>query len=194
MISNFVAKLEESAVSVIPVMAIVVILHFTIAPLQEGQLPQYLLGGVLLILGLSVFLMGADLGMVPFGQRVGAALTYKRNLPLIMGASFAIGFAITIAEPDVQVLAVQVGDAVESIDKDLLLKMIAAGVGIFLLIGTARIVLQWPLRWLLIFFYALVFLLCAFVDPAFIGIAFDAGGATTGPITVPFIIDRKSVV
>ncbi|MDR0338666.1 MAG: DUF1538 domain-containing protein [Desulfovibrio sp.] len=188
MISNLTAKLKESVISVLPIMVIVILLHLTIAPLPAGQISQYIVGGVLLILGLSVFLMGADLGMVPFGQRVGSTLTRRRNLLLIMAASFAIGFAITIAEPDVQVLAVQVSGAAPGIDKDMLLVMIASGVGIFLLIGTARIVLQIPLRRLFIIFYALVFLACAFVDPGFVGVAFDSGGATTGPITVPFIM------
>ena len=107
MISNFSARLKESLTSVIPVMVIVLILHFTIAPLQYGQLPQFLLGGVLLILGLTIFLVGADIGMVPFGQTIGSALAHKRNLLLIIIASFVIGFAVTIAEPDVQGVAVQ---------------------------------------------------------------------------------------
>ena len=188
MISNLAAKLKESLISVLPVMAIVFLLHFTIAPLPAGQLANYFIGGVLLILGLSIFLLGADLGMVPFGQKVGSALTRKRNLPLIMLASFAIGFAITIAEPDVQVLANQVANVAPGINKNMLLIMIAVGVGLFLLIGTARIVVQVPLRVLLIVFYILLFAACAFVEPSFVGVAFDSGGATTGPITVPFIM------
>ena len=181
-------KLKESAVSVIPVMAIVVLLNFTIAPLQAGQLPQFLLGGVLLILGLSIFLIGADLGMVPFGQRVGSALTQKRNLPLILVASFAIGFAITIAEPDVQVLASQVLSVAPTLSRNTLLVSIAVGVGIFLVVGMIRVVMQISLRKLLMLFYALVFIACLFDDPAYVCIAFDSGGATTGPITVPFIM------
>ena len=188
MISNFTQKLHESVVSVAPIMAIVVLLHFTIAPLPEGQLGQFILGGALLILGLTIFLIGADLGMIPFGQRVGSALTRKRNLLLLMVAAFSIGFAITIAEPDVQVLVSQVNAAMPSIKKSSLLYMIALGVGFFLVAGCVRTVMQWPLRYLLIFFYALVFICCAFVEPAFMGVAFDAGGATTGPITVPFIM------
>ena len=188
MISNFKAKLHESGISVVPVMVIVLILHFTIAPLEPGQVPQFLLGGALLILGLTIFLIGADLGMVPFGQRVGSALTHKRNLPLLLFASFAIGFAITIAEPDVQVLASQVNAVDPSVNKSTLLLMIAVGVGLFLVVGAVRTVLQLPLGTLLIGFYALVFLAGSFVDPGFIGVAFDAGGATTGPITVPFIM------
>ncbi|CAK7009591.1 MAG: hypothetical protein DELT_00391 [Desulfovibrio sp.] len=188
MITNLMEKLKESVISVLPIMAIVVLLHFTIAPLRDGQLPQFLVGGVLLILGLSIFLVGADIGMIPFGQRVGSALTRKRSLALMLFASFAIGFAITIAEPDVQVLADQVSTIMPSLDKGMLLMMIALGVGLFLLIGTGRIVLQIPLRVLLIGFYIALFGMAAFVEPGFVGVAFDAGGATTGPITVPFIM------
>ena len=188
MIANFVEKFKESVISVLPVMAIVVLLHFTIARLGEGQLLQFIIGGLLLILGLSIFLVGADIGMIPFGQKVGSALTRKRSLALMLIASFAIGFAITIAEPDVQVLANQVSSIMPSLDKNLLLWMIAIGVGLFLLIGTGRIVLQVPLRILLIGFYIALFAAASFVDPGFVGVAFDAGGATTGPITVPFIM------
>ncbi len=181
-------KIKESAVSVLPVMAIVVLLNFTLAPLAQGQLAQFFLGGVLLILGLSIFLIGADLGMVPFGQRAGAALTRKRSLPLILIASFVIGFAVTIAEPDVQVLANQVAGVAPGIDKTMLLVMIAVGVGLFLVVGMLRVFLQLSLRLLLLLFYILVFVACAFADASFVSIAFDSGGATTGPITVPFIM------
>ncbi len=188
MLPTFTEKIKESAVSVIPVMAIVALLHFTITPLNPGQLPQFILGGVLLILGLAVFLIGADLGMVAFGQKAGSALTHRRSLLLILAAAFAIGFAITIAEPDVQVLARQVSLVNPSIDRQSLLLMIAVGVGGFLVLGVVKTLLVLPLRWLLIGFYLLVFLACSFVDSTFVGVAFDAGGATTGPITVPFII------
>lgn len=188
MSSNFVEKFKEAAVSVVPVMGIVTLLHFTIAPMPEGQILQFLTGGILLILGLAIFLLGADLGMVPFGQKAGSYLTNKRNLPLLLISSFVIGFAITVAEPDVQVLATQVNSVAPAISKGMLLGMIALGVGLFVMLGTGRIVMQWPLRWLLLIFYGVTFVMCAFVEPAFIGVAFDAGGATTGPITVPFIM------
>ncbi|MDL2286146.1 DUF1538 domain-containing protein [Desulfococcaceae bacterium OttesenSCG-928-F15] len=188
MTSNFTEKIKESGISVIPVMVIVLLLNYTIAPMGAGQVPQFLVGGVLLILGLGIFLVGADIGMVPFGQRVGAALTYKKSLALILGAAFAIGFAITIAEPDVQVLATQVNDVAPSINKQMLLVMIAVGVGIFLVIAMLRVIFKLSLRLLLFIFYGLVFLLCSFVEPAFVSVAFDSGGATTGPVTVPFIM------
>jgi len=186
--SNFMSKFKESIVSVVPVMVIVLILNFTIAPLADGQLPQYLVGGLLLIFGLSIFLVGADLGMVPFGQKVGSSLTYLRRLAPMLLAAFCIGFAITIAEPDVQVLAAQVTSVVPGINKTRLLVAIAVGVGLFVLIGIIRIVLQLSLRLLLTVFYTLVFIGCALVDTGFVCIAFDSGGATTGPVTVPFIM------
>jgi hypothetical protein len=188
MTSNFKAKFEESLISVAPVMAIVVILNFTIAPLDDGQLPRYLVGGLLLIFGLGIFLVGADIGMVPFGQKVGSSLTYMRKLAPMLLAGLTIGFAITIAEPDVQVLANQVTAIIPSIGKRWLLISIAFGVGLFVLLGILRTVLKLSLRIMLIFFYALVFGVCAFIEPTFVGIAFDSGGATTGPVTVPFIM------
>jgi hypothetical protein len=188
LIADFFGKFKESIISVVPIMAIVVLLSLTIAPLGEGQLLQFLIGGVLLIVGLSTFLVGAEIGMVPFGQKVGSALTRKRSLSLMLFASFAIGFAITIAEPDVQVLATQVSDIMPGMDRSMLLMMIAAGVGLFLLVGTGRIVVQIPLRHLLVGFYIALFGMCALADAGFVGVAFDAGGATTGPITVPFIM------
>jgi hypothetical protein len=201
--SHVAEKIKESAISVVPVMLIVVLLNFALslyqggpaamlalsgAPLSYSLLTQFIIGGALLILGLGIFLIGADLGMVPFGHMVGSALTKKINLPLILGASFAIGFAITIAEPDVQVLANQVVGAAPSINRGMLLFMIAAGVGFFLIVAMLRVVMRLPLKWLLIGFYLLVFIVCSHIDPAFVGIAFDSGGATTGPVTVPFIM------
>ena len=188
MISGLVEKIKESASSVLPIIIIVVILNFTIAPVGTDELVKFLVGGFLIIAGLSIFLMGADVGMVPFGQKVGTALTKKRSLLLLLPCAFAIGFAITIAEPDVQVLASQVNKVNSSIDKIHLLLMIALGVGFFVMLGLLRTVLQLPLKYLLIFFYTVLFLGCVFVEPSFIGVAFDAGGATTGPITVPFIM------
>ncbi len=188
MTSNLMAKFKESAISVLPVMMIVIILHLTVAPLASGELPRFILGGALLIFGLGLFLLGADLGMVPFGQRVGSALTNLRKLPPMLLAALVIGFAITIAEPDVQVLASQVSRVAPAIDRERLLFSIAIGVGLFVMVGVIRIVLQARLKVMLLVFYLMVFAVCAFVDAGFVGVAFDSGGATTGPVTVPFIM------
>ena len=188
LISNLTAKIKESAISVLPVMAIVLLMHATITPLPGSKIAQFLVGGVLLIIGLGIFLIGADLGMVPFGQRLGSALTHKRNLTLILVSAFVIGFAITVAEPDVQVLANQVLSIAPKLNKVMLLGMIAVGVGVFLVVAMLRVVMKLSLPLLLTGFYVVVFVICAFSEAAYVGIAFDAGGATTGPITVPFIM------
>ena len=184
---DLLEKLKESAISVIPVMAVVLLLHFSMAPLGD-RLGEFLLGGVLLIIGLSIFLLGADIGVLPVGQQAGSALTSRRNLPLLLGAGFAIGFFITVAEPDVHVLAQQVAAVDPSLSPMLLVGMIAVGVGLFVTIALARVVFQISLRLLFLLFYLLVFACAAFASPAFLGVAFDAGGATTGPMTVPFIM------
>ncbi|WP_308621796.1 DUF1538 domain-containing protein [uncultured Desulfovibrio sp.] len=180
-------KLKEAAISVIPVMGVVWLLHFTAAPLG-AELGRFLAGGVLLVCGLAVFLLGAEIGVVPVGQRAGSALTSRRNLPLLLGAGFVIGFFITVAEPDVHVLAQQVSAVDPGISHLVLVGMIAVGVGIFVAVALGRIVFQISLRLLLLGFYGLIFACAAFTSPAFLGVAFDAGGATTGPMTVPFIM------
>ena len=185
---NLLAKCKETIVSVVPIMVIVLILHLTISPLSSTMLIEFFIGGVLLILGMSIFLLGADIGMIPVGQKVGATLTKKRNLGLMLAIGFAVGFVLTIAEPDVQVLATQVTSVDSSIPRTPLIMMIAVGVGLFVALGLARIVFQISMKWLLTGAFAVIFLCAAFVSPEFVGIAFDAGGATTGPMAVPFVM------
>lgn len=185
---NFYLKLKETISSVVPIMILVAILGVTIAPIGSETMGRFLLGGVLVILGLTIFLLGVDVGILPLGERAGAALTSKRNLKLLLIASFFIGFMITIAEPDVQVLADQVKGIAPNISKWGLVLFIAAGIGLFVTLGILRTVLSISLRQILIVAYIIVFIL-AFLSPqTFQGIAFDSGGATTGPMTVPFIM------
>ena len=122
--------------------------------------------------------------MTPIGNQIGTALTRTKNLPLILAVSFLLGFAITIAEPDLQVLA----QTVPHISNTVLLITVGAGVGFFMSVCMLRILTGMRLRLLLIFFYAIIFLLAFFADKNFLGIAFDSGGVTTGPMTVPFIL------
>jgi hypothetical protein len=185
---NIVVKLKETCISVVPIIVIVLLLNFTIAPVGSASLVRFLVGSVLVIIGLTLFLVGADLGISPIGQKAGAALTAKRKLALLIGAAFAIGFFITIAEPDVQVLATQVVGVNPAVPKIPLILMIAVGVGFFVVVGLLRIVFNLSYRWLLIISYGVVFLCAYFTSPDFMAVGFDAGGATTGPMTVPFII------
>ena len=185
---NIFAKFKETAFSVLPVMIVVVLLGLTIAPLHLGTMTRFVLGGILVIFGLTLFLLGVDIGILPIGERSGAALTAKRSLKLLLAAAFLIGFIVTVAEPDVQVLADQVRAIAPGVSKWGLILVIAVGVGFFVALGILRTVLSIPLNILLTVSYIGVFAL-AFCAPAtFQGVAFDSGGATTGPMTVPFIM------
>lgn len=145
---------------------------------------SFLLGSVLVIVGMGFFSLGAETSMTPIGSRLGTAMTKSRSLPIIFAVSFLLGFAVTIAEPDLQVLA----QTVPHINNTVLLVTVGVGVGFFLCVCMARILTGIKLRWLLIAFYAIVFTLAAFAAPNYLGIAFDSGGVTTGPMTVPFIL------
>ncbi len=164
------------------------LLDLTVAPLPKGMTGQFLFGVVLSIAGLSLFLLGADIGIIPFGEKAGAALTSRRNLPLLLGAAFVIGFFITIAEPDVQVLITQIKAVDPALPGTALLLMIACGIGLFIVVGLLRTVFHIPMKWLLTGCYGSILILCLFVQNRYIPIAFDASGATTGPMTVPFIL------
>lgn len=185
---NILNKLKENAVSVIPVMVIVLLLGLTAVPMDGMVLGRFVFGGFLLILGLTVFLLGVDLGIQPMGERCGAELTKKRNLPLLMGTAFVIGFMVTIAEPDIQVFSDQVKSVFDFMDKMTLIFMIAGGVGLFIMLGLLRTVLKLSLKWTIFISYLILFIFAMFIPDAFLGIAFDSGGATTGPMTVPFIL------
>ncbi|MBR5099150.1 MAG: DUF1538 domain-containing protein [Spirochaetales bacterium] len=185
---DLLGKLKETLLSVLPIMAIVLILNFTITPLGADKLWRFILGGVMLILGLSLFLAGTDIGMVPVGEKLGSVLAHKRNVWFMLTVGFIIGFAVTMAEPDVSVLAGQVHDLNPSIPGNTLILMIALGLGIFVDIGLLRTVLKVKLKWVLFAFYSIVFILVAFIGQSMASISFDASGATTGPLAVPFIL------
>jgi hypothetical protein len=184
---DFFGKLKETLTSVLPIVGVVLILNFTIAPLGDSLVP-FLLGAVLLVLGLSLFLAGTDIGMVPIGEKLGSVLAHKRNVSLMLIIGFIIGFGVTLAEPDVTVLASQVHSLNPAINQQFLVVMIALGLGIFVDIGLLRIFKQYPLKWVLIGFYLIVFVLVAIAGQSMASIAFDASGATTGPLAVPFLL------
>ena len=177
-------KLAESVSSVLPITAIVLLLSITIAPVSSGVLVLFLFGSLLLIFGMSVFTMGAGMSMQPMGEGIGVEISKSKNkwLPLLL--CLALGIIITIAEPDLTVLAEQI----PSIPNMVLILAVAVGVGVFLLLAFLRTLLGIPLSKLLLVFYLLAFVLAAFAPKDFIPAAFDSGGVTTGPITVPFIM------
>ena len=184
------SKLKESMSSVLPVALIVVILYLTpLVRLTPLELSVFLICTVFLILGIGLFNLGADLAMTPMGEHVGAGLTKTRNLKLLLIIGFVMGLLITVAEPDLSVLASQVSDMVEP---TVLIFIVGFGVGLFLLIAVLKIVFRKSLSALLLFFYMAMFGLTAFLllgnRTDFLAVAYDSGGVTTGPITVPFIM------
>lgn len=181
---NLLEKIKESLSSVLPITIIVIILHFSLAPMPKGLFMLFSIGAIMLIFGMGLFTLGADMSMMPMGERIGAELTKSRKLLLLVTISFLMGFMITVAEPDLQVLAGQV----PSIPDVVIIGTVALGVGIFLVLAILRIVFQIKLSHMLILFYAVIFILAYFTPNNFVPVAFDSGGVTTGPITVPFIM------
>ncbi|MDO4262381.1 MAG: DUF1538 domain-containing protein [Eubacteriales bacterium] len=177
-------KLKESLKAVLPIMGIVLLLSFTIAPMPSGILLLFLFGGLLLIVGMMCFNLGAEQSMTPMGERVGTKLAASGHLGVTLALCFLLGFIITVSEPDLQVLAGQV----PSIPNMTLILTVAAGVGIFLVIAMLRMLFSHALAPMLLVFYAAVFVLAMFVPDSFLAVAFDSGGVTTGPMTVPFIM------
>ena len=182
--TNLKEKLIESLKSVLPISIIVLILCFTVSPIDISNFTSFIAGSVLLVVGVALFTIGADMSMTPMGEYVGAQMTKSKKIWLIILLSFVVGAMITISEPDLQVLA----KYVPSINSTTLILSVAAGVGAFLVVAMLRILFGIKLKYLLIGFYAVVFILASFVDKEFWTIAFDAGGVTTGPMTVPFIM------
>lgn len=182
--NNLKEKFRESLSSVIPVVAIVIIISFTIVTVSISTIMMFLVGATLLVVGMALFTLGAEVAMTPMGEMVGAHLTKTRKLPLIVFFGFVVGFIITIAEPDLQVLAEQVS----SISNSVLIIAVAAGVGVFLVVALLRIIFRLRLSFMLLGIYLLVAIVACFVPGDFIAIAFDSGGVTTGPMTVPLIL------
>lgn len=175
----------ESLQSVLPITCLVLLLSFTLAPMPIGTLMLFILGAVLLILGMGFFSLGADMSMMPMGDKIGGQVIHIPSKWKIAIICFLIGTFITIAEPDLQVLAKQV----PAIPDMVIILTVAAGVGGFLAFAVIRTIYKkGSFNKLLILLYLLVFLLSAFVPNEFLPVAFDAGGVTTGPITVPFIM------
>lgn len=177
-------KLKEALNAVLPIIAIVLVLCFLAAPISPGILLCFLVGAILVIAGMMFFTLGAEMAMTPMGEKVGSSMTKSKNLLIVVALSFLLGFVITVSEPDLQVLANQV----PSVPNMVLILAVACGVGVFLVIALLRMLFGIPLPQLLVFFYLIAFVLAFLVPKNFQSVAFDSGGVTTGPMTVPFIM------
>lgn len=188
--NQFLIKVKESLVSVLPITIIVILLNLTpLVDFSTKEIVVFSIASALLILGIGLFTLGADLAMTPMGDYVGAGITKTKKFGLLIAICFALGLLITIAEPDLTVLANQVK---EVIDSTTLILFVGLGVALFLVVGVLKIMFKRQLASLLMFFYMLLFALSAVLilngNIDLLALSFDSGGVTTGPITVPFIM------
>ena len=183
-------KLREALVSVMPVSILVVILSLTPwVNISREELVVFIIAALILILGIGLFNLGADMAMTPMGQYIGEGLTRSKKLGILLSVAFVMGLLITVAEPDLSVLAGQVSAVLNG---QLLIVTVGVGVGLFLLLAVLKILFHLDLAAILMFCYMLLFCLVALLiqggNGAFLPLCFDSGGVTTGPITVPFIM------
>ncbi len=185
---NLIRQLKEVVISVLPIVVVAAVSSILLGTMDGSEIVRFLFSSVLVIIGLTLFLSGVDVGLLPIGNRIGSALTKSRSLPLMLAVALVLGIIITIPEPDVQVLAEQVREVNPAINATAFIWAIALGVGVFLAISLARTVLHLPMKIVILLSYIAIFAAAAFNDDFFVAIAFDAGGATTGPLSVPFIM------
>lgn len=184
MAPNLKEKIMESLAAVLPITGIVLALSILLVPLTTGAIMMFFVGAVLLIVGMGMFQLGAEMAMSPLGESIGSKISKSKKIITILAIAFALGTLITIAEPDLQVLAEQI----PSIPNSVIIWTVALGVGIFLAAAVWRIVKKVDLSNILMVLYGILLVLSFFVPKDFLSVAFDSGGVTTGPITVPFIM------
>lgn len=191
MIKNILDKLKEASLSVLPVAAIVIILFFTpLLNLSTKEIIVFCVSAVFLVIGIALFNVGAEMAMSPMGEQIGSSLIKSKKIKLALLIILVMGILITVAEPDLSVLSKQVSGVMNG---TLLIVMVGIGVGLFLVVAILKILFKIDLSYILMFLYMLLFAMACLVmtndaGKAFLGLAFDSGGVTTGPITVPFIM------
>jgi hypothetical protein len=184
MYENLKEKTRESLQAVLPITGIVLAATILLVPMDIGTVSLFLACALMLVVGMGLFQLGAEMAMTPLGEGVGIQLSKTKKFGIVLLISLVVGVVITIAEPDLQVLAAQV----PSIPNLTLILTVAVGVGIMLAVSILRMFLRIRLSTMLMVLYGAVFLVAVFAPPDFLPVAFDSGGVTTGPITVPFII------
>lgn len=186
---ELIHKFKEVLTSVLPITLLVLVLHFLVSPLETDLLLRFLVGAFLITVGLTLFLLGVDRGITPFSMRIGGKLIKSNRISVVAGVGLLLGFFISIAEPDLHILASQV-DLVTGgqIGKWLIVSVVSVGIAVLIATGLIRSLFNYPLYKFLTILYGIILLLSIFSSPEFLAISFDASGATTGAMTVPFIL------
>jgi hypothetical protein len=188
-LSVLIEKIKEVSLAVLPITVIVLILNFTITPIETHLLLRFLIGSLVVVIGLSIFLFGIDIGVTPIGTHMGNTLTKSNKKWIVAIGGLILGFLISVAEPDLHILGEQIatvsGDAISRLS---IVVVVSIGIAVMLTIGLFRIVYNVPLYKLLALIYFVILILSVFTSSEFLAISFDASGATTGALTVPFIL------
>lgn len=180
--------LKEIIAGILPVVVVITLLQFTITPVETELYIRFLWSTVFVVVGLFLFLVGIEYGFQQAGENIGKAVVKSGKLSWILFVMVLLGFGVTLLEPDVQVFAEQAASMIESVDAFQFCMVIAIGVGVFVGIAFLRMFLNIPIKYILLFGYALVFILVVLCPVDLSAAAFDAGGATTGALTVPFML------
>lgn len=198
-IALILKKLKNALTDLLPI--ILVIAFFQIVVLRQPlpQMGEVIFGAVLIVIGLSLFVQGLEMGLFPIGEAMAQALARKGSLFWLLCFSFALGFSTTVAEPALIAVAAEAAEIAgqgglidpspDSLNRYAFgLRMaVAFSVGLAILIGVMRILRGWPIHYLIIGGYAAVMLMTIIAPEEIIGIAYDAGGVTTSTITVPLV-------
>ena len=186
-------KFKEVLSTVLPISILVFILHLTLVPLEADMMWRFYLGALFIIIGLTIFLIGVDLGITPIGDSFGNTAVKSNRLYIIGLLGLILGFVISIAEPDLHILANQVGQVTNGIvSKTSLVILVSVGVAALISLGLMRIVKSMSLKLFLLIVYGVILALAFFGDSFFLAVSFDASGATTGALTVPFLLALAS--
>lgn len=186
-------KFKEVLATVLPISILVLILNFTLIPIEGELLIRFLIGAVLIIIGLAIFLLGVDIGITPIGETMGSTLVKSNKTWIVAAVGLLLGFVISVAEPDLHILAGQVDLVTQGlVNKNVLVVVVSIGVAALISLGLLRIVNNVPLNKFLLIVYGAIFLLGVLADSFFVSVAFDASGSTTGALTVPFILALAS--
>ena len=187
--NTLVLKFKEVLNSVLPITILVLILNFTLTPLESPLIIRFLIGAVLIIFGLTIFLLGVDTGITPIGTAMGSTIVKSNKVWIVTIAGFLLGFFISIAEPDLHILAGQIDYVTSSlITKSSIIVVVSIGIGVMISLGLNRIIYDFPLNKIFFILYGVILILTPFTSREFLAIAFDSAGAATGALTVPFIL------
>ena len=183
------SKLKEVLLSILPITVLVFILNATLTPIDTPTIIRFIIGAVLITIGLTTFLIGVDIGITPIGNNMGTSIAKTNKLWIVIIIGILLGFFISIAEPDLHILASQVQSVTSgTISKNMIVWVVSLGIAIMIAVGLSRIVYNFPLYKILTIVYGIILILSLFASREFLAIAFDASGATTGALTVPFIL------